>query len=219
MEGSPVKVYGICGRARRLLRAALCASALASSAAPALPQGGMSREREIRERNADLTRELEIRRREGRVRDATPRPPPHPVLPYARSKEDFRTLQLVNNEIMREVFAAAGAPDYERVAAAAAEINKRASRLKSNLRLPDPARKAPRPLAVNISNDEQLRASLRALDGLIMGFVNNPAFRDPGTVDGRHSVTAAENLTSVVELSRAIRLSAEKMRKTRRGGL
>jgi hypothetical protein len=186
-----------------------------------LPQGGGSREREIRERNADMTRELEIRRREGRVRDATPQPPPHPVLPYARSKEDFRTLQLVNNEIMREVFdaGAAGAPDYERVAAAAAEINKRASRLKSNIRLPEPARKAPRPLAVNISNDEQLRASLRALDGLIMGFVTNPTFRDPGTVDARHSVTAAENLTKVVELSRAVRLSAERMRKARKGAL
>ena len=215
-----MNVYLIGGPARRLLRAALCASALASLTAPALPQGG-SRERVTRERRADTLRELEIKRREGAVRDATPQPPPHPALPYARSKEDFRTLQLVNNEIMREVFAAgaAGAPDYKRVAAAAAEINKRASRLKSNIRLPEPARKAPRPLAVNISNDEQLRASLRALDELIMRFVTNPAFRDPGTVDARHSVTAAENLTKVVELSRAVRLSAEKMRKARKGAL
>jgi hypothetical protein len=166
-----------------------------------------------------MTRELEIKRREGGVRDSTPRPPPHPALPYARSKEDFRTLQLVNNEIMRVVFVegAGGSPDYERVAAAAAEINKRASRLKSNLRLPEPARKAPRPPAVDISNDEQLRALLRALDGLIMAFVTNPAFRHSGTVDGRHSVTAAENLMRVVELSRAVRLSAEKMRKARKG--
>ena len=214
-----MKVYRIGGSARLLLRAALCASALASAAAPALPQRGKSRETVIRERNADMHRELEIRRREGMVRDATPQPPPHPALPYARSIEDFRTLQLVNNEIMRVVFAA-GAPvetDYERVAAAAAEINKRASRLKSNLKLPDPSQKAPRPLAVNISNDEQLRASLLTLDGLIMGFVTNPAFRDAGTVDGRHSGIAAETLTKVVELSRAVRLSAEKMRKAQKG--
>ena len=203
---------------RRLLRAALCASALALSAAPALPQGGGARERAIRERNDDMIRELEIRRREGQVRSTTPQPPPHPALPYARAKEDFRTLQLVNNDMMRAVFAAgaAGTPDYERIAAAAAEINKRASRLKSNLKLPEPEQASARPQASDISNDEQLRASLRALDRFIMGFVTNPVFRDPGTLDGRHSVTAAENLTKIVELSRTVRLNAEKMRKTRR---
>ncbi len=214
-----MKVYRIGGSARLLLRAALCASALASSAAPALPQRGKSNETMIRERNADMLRELEIKRRDGTVSPATPQPPPHPALPYALSREDFRTLQLVNNEIMRVVFAA-GAPaamDYERVATAAAEINKRASRLKSNLKLPDPSQKAARPLAVNISNDEHLRASLLTLDGLIMGFVTNPAFRDPGIVDGRHSAIAAETLTRVIELSRAVRLSAEKMRKARKG--
>lgn len=215
-----MKVYRIGGSARLLLRAALCASALVSSAMPALPQRGKSSETMIRERNADMLRELEIRRRDGTVSDATPQPPPpHPALPYALSREDFRTLQLVNNDIMRVVFAA-GAPaamDYERVAAAAAEINRRASRLKSNLKLPDPSQKAARPPAVNISNDEQLRASLLTLDGLIMGFVTNPAFRDTGTVDGRHSGVAAETLTRVIEMSRAVRLSAEKMRKARKG--
>jgi hypothetical protein len=203
---------------RRLLRAALCASTLTLSAAPALPQGGGSRERAIRERNADMIRELEIRRREGSVKTTTPQPS-HPALPYARGKEDFRTLQLVNNDLMRAVFAAGAAatPDYERIALAAAEINKRASRLKSNLKLPEPEQaSSARPQASEISNDDQLRASLRALDRLIMGFVTNPVFRDPGTVDGRHSVTAAENLTRITELSRAVRLSAERMRKTRR---
>lgn len=217
-----MKVYRFSGLARRLLFAALCASALASSAGSALPQGGGSRGSAIRERNADTLRELEMRRRDGGVKTASPQQPqPHPALPYARSKEDFRTLQLVNNEIMREVFAAgaAGAPDYGRVAAAAAEINKRASRLKSNLRLPEPARKSPRSPEVNISNDKQLKTSLRTLDELIMGFVTNPAFRDPGTVDGHHSAVAAENLTRIVELSRAVRLSAEKMRKAREGFL
>jgi hypothetical protein len=203
---------------RRLVCAALCASALTLLAAPASSQGGGGRERAIRERNADMIRELEIRRREGAIKTAPPQPS-HPALPYALGKEDFRTLQLVNNDMMRAVFAAGAhaTPDYERIAAAAAEINKRASRLKSNLKLPESGQAASaRPQASDISDDTQLRASLRVLDRLIMGFVTNPVFRNPGTVDGRHSVTAAESLIRITELSRAVRLGAERMRKMRR---
>ncbi|HLL73998.1 MAG TPA: hypothetical protein VK421_01780 [Pyrinomonadaceae bacterium] len=213
-----MKVCSVSISARPLLRAALCASALASSAAPALSQRGVSRDSTLRTRNADTVRELEIRRREGMVREAKPQPQPHPVLPYARGKEDFRSLQLVNNEVMRAVFGAGSAspPDYGRIAAAAAEINKRASRLKSNLRLPEPYHESPHPRPTDTSSDEQLRASLRVLDGLIMRFVTNPAFQSPSTVDTRLMVNAAEHLTQIVELSRVVRLGAEKMRKARK---
>ena len=85
-------------------------------------------------------------------------------------------------------------------------------------RLPEPARESSGPQELSISDDEQLRASLRALDGFIMEFVTNPAFRSSGTVDAQHSATAAESLTKVVELSRLVRHSAEKMLKARKAG-
>lgn len=209
-----------CGRAGRLFGVALLCFWVGSlSAAAAQSQGRSPRDATMRQRNADMMREIEMRRRDGTVREATPeQPQPHPVLPYARGKDDFRALQLVNNEMMRAVFSAgAAAPlDYERVAEATAEINKRASRLRSNLKLPEPAaEEQPRPEAIEISDDEQLKRSLRALDKSIMEFVTNPAFRNSDAVNARLSAAAAGSLTKVVELSRAVKLGAERMRKAR----
>lgn len=206
-------------RARRLARAALLASALPLLAATALAQsqGRSSRDATLRQRNAEMMREIDIKRREGAVREVKPEEA-HPILPYARGKEDFRALQLVNNEMMRAVFVtnAAGPTDYERVAEAAAEINKRATRLKSHLQLPEQqAQATARAPAPDISDDGQLRASLRELDKAIMEFVSNPGFRQSGTVDVRHSAAAAESLTRVAELSRAVRLGAGRIRKAR----
>ena len=214
-----MRVCRTSSRARRLARTILLASALPllAATAQAQSQGRAARDATLRQRNAEMMRELEMKRRDGAVREAKPEETPHPILPYARGKEDFRTLQLVNNEMMRAVFvtAASGPTDYERVAEAAAEINKRASRLRSNLRLPEQAQATPRAPAPDISDDGQLRASLRVLDKAIMEFVTNPGFRQSGTVDVRHSSAAAETLTRVTELSRAVKLGAERMRKTR----
>ena len=217
--GSPMRVCRTSILARRLARLTLLASALPLLAAAALAQsqGRSPRDATMRQRNAEMMREIDIRRRDGTVKEAKPEETPHPILPYARAKEDFRTLQLVNNDMMRAVFAtaAAGPTDYERVAEAAAEIGKRAARLRSNLRLPDQAQVAARASAPDISDDGQLRSSLHALDKAIMEFVTNPGFRQSGTVDVRHSTAAAESLTRVTELSRAVRLGAERIRKAR----
>ena len=214
-----MRVYRTSSRARRLARTTLLASALPLLAATALAQsqGRSPRDATMRQRNAEMMRELDMRRRDGTVGEAKPEETPHPILPYARGKEDFRTLQLVNNELMRAVFvtAADGPADYGRVAEAAAEINKRASRLRSNLQLPEQAQVAARAPAPGISDDGQLRASLHALDKAIMEFVTNPGFRQSGTVDVRHSTAAAESLTRVAELSRTVRLGAERIRKSR----
>lgn len=215
-----MKICRTSSRTRRLIRTSLLASALPLLAATALAQsqGRSARDATMRQRNAEMMREIDIKRREGAVKQAKPEEAAHPILPYARGKEDFRTLQLVNNEMMRAVFvtAAAGPTDYERVAEAAAEINKRAARLRSNLRLPDQqAGETTRAAAPDIADDGQLRASLRVLDKAIMEFVTNPGFRQSGTVDVRHSAAAAETLTRVAELSRAVRLGAERIRKAR----
>lgn len=213
-----MKICRTSSRARRLTRTVLLASALPLLAATAHAQGRSSREAMIRQRNAEMMREIDMKRRDGTVREVKPEEAAHPILPYARGKEDFRTLQLVNNEMMQAVFvtAAAGPTDYERVSAAAAEINKRASRLRTNLRLPaQQAKASPLPPAPDIADDGQLRASLRELDKAIMEFVTNPGFRQSGTVDVRHSAAAAETLTRVTELSRAVRLGAERIRKAR----
>ena len=52
------------------------------------------------------------------------------------------------------------------------------------------------------------------LDKFIMGFVNNPVFRS-GTVDAQRSVKAGQDLLRIIELSRAVKLGAEKLSRSR----
>jgi hypothetical protein len=205
--------------ARRFAAGAACvSSAILLLSAPALSQRAGDRERVIRERNADMMREIEIRRREGAVKTVPQEGPANPVIPYAEAKEDFRRLQLVNNEMMAALFPkGATAPlDCRLVSEAAAEINKRAARLKSNLRLPEPERDgARRPQSVSVSDEGQLRDALIALDELIMRFVTHPVFKTPVTVDARQSAEVRQHLVRIIELSKAVRAGAQKLGRTR----
>jgi hypothetical protein len=201
---------------QRLFVAAIYISALALSATTSQAQRGGSAERVMRERNAELLREMEIKRREGAIN--APRAETPPVAARCeRCKEDFRRLQLTNNEMMRTIFSdkLSDSIDYQHVSKATTEIKKRASRLKSELHLPEPERAEERPEIKGISNDAQLKASLLALDKLIIGFVTNPIFRSLGTLDTRQGIKVRQDLVRIIELSQSIKLSAEKMEKSR----
>jgi hypothetical protein len=201
---------------QRLFVAAIYISALALSATTSQAQRGGSAERVMRERNAELLREMEIKRREGAIN--APRAETPPIAARCeRCKEDFRRLQLTNNEMMRTIFSdkPPDSIDYQHVSKATTEIKKRASRLKSELHLPEPERAEERPEIKGISNDAQLKASLLALDKLIIGFVTNPIFRSLGTLDTRQGIKVRQDLVRIIELSQSIKLSAEKMEKSR----
>ena len=197
--------------------AAAYISVMVLSAAPALAQssGRSPIERDLRERNDDLMREMEIRQREGAIKTGTVKGAA-PASACEGCRDDFRRLQVVNNEMMRATFSdeTSNTLDYRRISEATAEINRRASRLKANLLFPKPEREEQRPKDEDISNDKQLKASLLALDKLIMDFVNNPVFRS-GTVDTQRSVKAGQVLVRIIELSRAVKLGAEKLSKSR----
>jgi hypothetical protein len=170
----------------------------------------------MRERNAEILREMEIKRREGAIN--APRAETPPIAARCeRCKEDFRRLQLANNEMMRTIFSdkPPDSIDYQHISKATTEIKKRASRLKSELHLPEPERAEERPEIKGISNDAQLKASLLALDKLIIGFVTNPIFRSLGTLDARQGIKVRQDLARIIELSQSIKLSAEKMEKSR----
>ena len=201
---------------QRLFVAAIYISALALSATTSQAQRGGSAERVMRERNAELLREMEIKRREGAIN--APRAETPPIAARCeRCKEDFRRLQLTNNEMMRTIFSdkLSDSIDYQHVSKATTEIKKRASRLKSELHLPEPERAEERPEIKGISNDAQLKASLLVLDKLIIGFVTNPIFRSLGTLDTRQGIKVRQDLVRIIELSQSIKLSAEKMEKSR----
>lgn len=202
--------------ARLLFRVAAALFALALTAAPAAAQRNPVERMKI-ERNEQQMREVQMRRLESHA-DSRGVPEVQPRLFYDQIREDFRRMQVVNNEMLHATFSGAGAAaprfDYGLIAKSVSEIGRRAARLRSNLRLPEAEEEKPKAEEArpSIASGEQLKASLLALDNLIMGFVRNPAFHKSDVVDAEHSARAHRELTQIVELSRRIKLGAERMK-------
>lgn len=179
------------------------ASALTLAAQSPAQRERERREREDREREAefDLLMTDELRRPAPERRQ--PRPPD-----LTKIREDYVKLQVTNNDLAARVASAAGdALDLKAVAAAAAEIRKRAERLRENLALPEPAREEGRR-----PEPEELKPTLAALDELILRFVRSPVFTSTKLVDLRHSSEAARDLERIIGLSGRVRKMCEKSR-------
>lgn len=164
---------------------------------------GMSdRDRNLLERETQL-RMLEKQRQRTVKTD--------PKLAFEQIREDFRRIQIVNQEVIRSVSTGNGL-DYKYISEASAEIKKRAARLRMNLIFPegeknDARQSAPDPEASG------LKPSLLALDNLILSFVHNPVFKDAGVVDAKLGGRARRDLDIIIELSDKVRKMAERMKK------
>jgi hypothetical protein len=168
-------------------------------------------ERELRQRNAEQMREMEIKRLENAL-NKKPIPDMSPSLPYLQIREDFRQIQIVHNEMMAAAFSVKPQDllNYKGISKATAEINKRAVRLKSTLQLPKPQIERTQGLD-EMTNDAQLKVSLLALDNLIMKFVLNPSFGHAGVVDAQESAKASQDLIRIIELTRHIRQNSARL--------
>jgi len=122
-------------------------------------------------------------------------------------------IQVIKNEMMRAI-SINNALDYRRILETAAEIKKRANRLKTNLALPEPEdnEKNQSIQKENASDSEQVKASLLRLDNSIQSFVTNPLFQKP-VIDIQLAAKASCNLESIIELSTSIKKSAERLKK------
>ena len=127
-------------------------------------------------------------------------------LTYAQIREDYRQLQLVNNDLARAT--SSGASDPKKVDKAVAEIRRRAARLKENMALPEPEKpaKPPRPQ----SGSERLDHLLITLDNLVMSFVNSPVFEQGKVVNVQMSMRARSDLEAIIEVSDRIRKVGER---------
>ena len=126
----------------------------------------------------------------------------------AQIKEDFLQIQIINDDLKLQT-------DLKYVTRFAAEINRRASRLKDNLSLPEAsATSAPR--AAGADNDpDQLQSLLSSLSNSINGFVENPVFESAKVIDARLSEQAGRDLQQIIELSKRIRKSSERLSRAR----
>jgi hypothetical protein len=148
-------------------------------------------------------RMAEVRRPPSQRRDSS--------LAYTQIREDYKQLQIVNNDLAKSVDAG-GALDLKYIEKSISEIKKRAVRLKENLMLPE-AQKAPERPRPEIAVDaKRMKTSLVMLDNLVMGFINNSIFDQTKTVDLQQATKARRDLDEIIVMSDQIKKCGEKLK-------
>ena len=130
-------------------------------------------------------------------------------------RQDFDRIQVINTEIVRAVKANAGF-DYKNISEQAAEIRKRARRLKDNIRLPAPGDEEAGPKIPDELTQTEMKGALLVLSSRIISFVTNPLFETSNWIDVKLGAKASRDLEAIIEQSATIKKSAEKLSKTTR---
>ena len=129
--------------------------------------------------------------------------------------EDFLRIQVVDRKVMHSV-TTSDALDFELVAKSAAEIKKRAVRLKKNLALPESGVEiTERPNAEVQLEPERVRSSLSTLSSLIDQFVTNPVFKESRLIDAQLSAQALRDLEQIIEVSQHVKRSSERLNRAK----
>lgn len=174
-------------------------------------QGSPDPFRDMRERRQ---REAQLRSVETRLRESARRRGVAAEAALKQVNEDFARIQVLHNEIVRDL-SAHSVPDRRLVAEAAAEIHKRAMRLKKFL-LPDGLEATPKETPKEMKEqraeptDDQMRDALVKLCRRIENFVENPMFNASGVVDVEQSARAGSDLLRIIQLSDSIKRESSK---------
>jgi hypothetical protein len=184
------------------------AAAVALSLLPALRLNAQSSQRDARRAEMETRQRalwsLEDLKKKPRSKSRDTRPE------YKDVKEDFEQLQL-RNYALSGAAAEGVALDYALIRDEAAEVKRRATRLKDTLSLPkleeerraDKGEEAPGP--------EGLKAAVTSLDAMVNSFVWNPVFQRPDRFDVEQSSKASRDLAGIIRLSEEIRRRAEEV--------
>ena len=145
---------------------------------------------------------------------ARPRTPEEEKLALTQIAEDFEKIQVINNKMMGVTMRAVS-PDYARIAGTTAEIKMRANRMKDNLRLSkvDSNEVEKSPGYKKAQDADGMKANLLSLDGLIMSFIKNPIFKNPGVVDVEQAAKASRDIGTIIELSNLVNKDAQRLSK------
>ena len=166
-------------------------------------------------RDVRLNRTIEARQKALRNLEESKEPPPQPSEPrlrYEQLKEDFEQLQVINNSLSTMI-ESRSALDYEQIRKDAAEVNKRALRLKANFSLPEPGKGEKAKKEQGEFTPEGLKWALKALNTLVKGFVENPVFQQLNVIDVESSKRASRDLEGIIRLSELIYKRAEVLNK------
>ena len=165
-----------------------------------LRSGLPDRERDL------LARERQLREIEKPVRTR----PAHEVRMLLKQiNEDFEKIQLVSREMVKTVLAA-DALDVKMVQKSSEEIRTLASRLKTNLVLPES--EVVETLPQFAPEPEGVKAAVTHLHRKVRSFVRNPVFQSSSqVVDAQLSAQARSDLETIIELCRNLKKNAAKL--------
>ena len=119
--------------------------------------------------------------------------------------DDFKTLQVLNNQVMSEV-TAEGVINYKSIANKISQIGGKASRLRSNLLLPEVTVEL-KALEIILEASE-LKQELLAFDKIVMSFVHNPIFKKSGVIDVELAKEASNDLEVIIKRSSELKKAA-----------
>jgi hypothetical protein len=122
-------------------------------------------------------------------------------------KTDFRRLQTIDNEMMREVSTSLTL-NYAKIADAVGEMSQCAKRLKANMPVLISPDVEEDPKIQEAVDDTQLKRSLTKLDDAVSDFVKSMS-----VVEAKNSGKAATDLNSVIQLSDNVKRSVQKLSK------
>jgi hypothetical protein len=166
-------------------------------------------------RNDELRRRRELENvgaeaRGTRPGAAAPRPTREQI---ERVKEDFNTIQVLNNEMVRATFSGQ-APDYGFLHEKAGEMKKRALRLKESIKFTESEDEEKSRLDDLPYDESRMRISVLVLRNLVKSFVTNPLFQEnTGALDVNLAAKASRDLRHIADLSDAIRKNAKRLDK------
>lgn len=126
--------------------------------------------------------------------------------------EDFRDLQGLNNKMMAETWSRPEL-NYQYLSDMISQIRSKATRLKSNLALPEGSNEELK--HPEVSDASTFKDALLVMDKRIMSFVGNPLFREANVVDVKLAHQATGDLQAVIELSGKLKKTAAKLSKSR----
>ena len=126
---------------------------------------------------------------------------------------DFRELQKLNNKMM-ETATASEQLNYKNIGSMLGQITATASRLKSNLALPEGEPDKRKAASLEVSEADQFQVELTKLDKTIMSFATNPIFQKANVVDVQQAARANADLSFIIEQSRTLkRVSSKRAKK------
>ncbi|HLA12692.1 MAG TPA: hypothetical protein VJ023_19055 [Pyrinomonadaceae bacterium] len=138
-----------------------------------------------------------------RVRRGTLTPRARHESRFPQIKEDFERIQMLNGDILQAISSDQG-QSRARISEAAAEIHKRANRLKSNLFVSQ-SKGHEAEIESSALKKQALKTQLLELDKAITSFVHNPIFENTKVVNPDDSRRAEKDLQKIIDLSGSAR--------------